>query len=237
MFTKISYFIMVPMVYLAFAWLVVGVAVRIAKILRAPVHPHKLTVFPARGPAGPAAVLEALAMPAIFRRNKPFWIFLVAFHAAFLVLIVSHLDLIEGIAILPEESPHMIGNGAVGAVLLAAVTFFLVRRFKAPVREFSVPADYLLLLLLFLLVMSGDIISWGNSWGPDGFVITKQDFGAYLKGLVRFTFEDPREKLYGSHYVVAVVHVLLANLFLMALPFSKVMHTFFAIPLNRLRRG
>jgi nitrate reductase gamma subunit len=237
MFDKISYFIMVPMVYLAFAWFLVGAAVRIVKILRAPAHPHKLTVFPAGGPPGPTAALEALAMPAIFRRDKPFWAFLIAFHAAFLVLIASHLDVIEGIAILPEESVHMIGNGAVGAVLLAAVLFFLVRRFKSPVREVSVPADYLLLLLLLLLVMSGDVISWGNSWGPDGFVITKQDFGAYMKGLVKLTFADPREILYGSHYVVAVVHVLLANLFLMALPFSKVMHTFFAVPLNRLRRG
>jgi nitrate reductase gamma subunit len=234
---KIFYFIMVPMVYLAFAWLVVGAIVRVVKILRAPPHPHKLTVFPARGPAGPAAALEALAMPAIFRRDKPFWFFLVAFHAAFLVLIVAHLDLFEGIAILPEESKHMIGNGAVGAVLLASIIYFLVRRFRTPTREISVPADFLLLLLLFLIVMSGDIISWGNSWGPDGFVITKQDFGAYLKGLAKLTFADPREILYGSHYVVAVVHVFLANVFLMVLPFSKVMHTFFAVPLNRLRRA
>jgi len=237
MIDRIFYFIMVPMVYLAFAWLIVGAIVRVAKILRAPPHPHKLTVFPANGPAGPAAALEAFAMPAIFRRNKPFWAFLIAFHAAFLVLIVSHVDLFEGIAILPEESKHMIGNGAVGAVLLVAIVFFLVRRFKSPTRDISVPADFLLLFLLFCIVMSGDIISWGNSWGPDGFVITKQDFGAYLKGLAQFTFADPREILYGSHYVVAVVHVLLANVFLMVLPFSKVMHTFFAVPLNRLRRA
>jgi nitrate reductase gamma subunit len=47
---------------------------------------------------------------------------------------------------------------------------------------------------------------------------------------------NPRSYFTGSHYVVIVVHVLLANLLLLALPFSKIMHAFFAVPLNALRR-
>jgi nitrate reductase gamma subunit len=60
--------------------------------------------------------------------------------------------------------------------------------------------------------------------------------GSYLSGLTKFTFEDPHNTLSGSHYAVVGTHVLLANLFLMVLPFSKIMHSFFAVPVNLLRR-
>ena len=69
-------------------------------------------------------------------------------------------------------------------MLTVSIVYFLLRRFRTPVRELSVPADYLLLFLLFCIFITGDVISWGNSWSPDGFVITKQDLGAYLSGLV-----------------------------------------------------
>jgi nitrate reductase gamma subunit len=100
-----------------------------------------------------------------------------------------------------------------------------------------VPSDYLLLFLLLCIVVSGGIISWGNSWSEDGFVMTKQDFGLYLDSLIRFSFADPRRFLSGSHYAVIGTHVLLANIFLFVLPFSKIMHVFFAVPMNKLRRG
>jgi nitrate reductase gamma subunit len=68
-------------------------------------------------------------------------------------------------------------------------------------------------------------------------VITKQDFGQYLDGLLKFSFADPHDVLSGSHYAIVATHVLLANLLLIVLPFSKIMHTFFAVPVNKLRRG
>jgi nitrate reductase gamma subunit len=116
------------------------------------------------------------------------------------------------------------------------VLYFLLRRLRAPVREFSVPADYLLLLLLLFLFLFGDMMSWGNSWSPHGFVMTKQDFSKYFDGLARFTFADPRAVLPGSHYHFAVIHVLLAEIFFVVLPFSKIMHTFLSLPVNALRR-
>ena len=91
-------------------------------------------------------------------------------------------------------------------------------------------SDYLLLLLLLFLFLFGDMMSWGNSWSAHGFVMTKQDFAKYFDGLVRFTFADPRAVLHGSHYHFAVIHVLLAEIFFVVLPFSKIMHTFFSVP-------
>lgn len=235
---KIFYFIMVPMVYLAFAWFVVGSMIRIAGILKSPSLPHTLRIFSEKETASPrlSALVDALTMPTI-RAHKPLlWFFLSVFHIGIALLILAHLDLIPQLRLTSTNSPHMIGNGAVGVALTVSLVYLLFRRFRAPVREFSVPSDYLLLFLLFCLFITGDVISWGNSWSPDGFVITKQDLGAYLSGLIRFTFEDPRNLLSGSHYAVVAMHVLLANLFLIILPFSKIMHSFFAIPLNTLRR-
>jgi nitrate reductase gamma subunit len=100
-----------------------------------------------------------------------------------------------------------------------------------------VPGDYLVLVLLLAAVITGDTISWGNSWSESGFVMTKADFGSYLDSLLKFTWADPRQFLSGSHYAVIGTHVLLANLFLIFLPFSKIMHFAFAVPLNKLRRG
>lgn len=237
MWDSIFYFITVPMVYLAFAWFIVGAVVRTVRALGRPRHPFTLKIFPDRDHPVPGAVGGALAMPTV-RRHKPrLWFFLMLFHIGLALLILAHLDLLPFINLMPTGSEHMIGWGAVGAAVTLSCLYFLFRRFKTPVRDISVPADYLLLFLLFAVFMSGDIISWGNSWNSEGFVITKQDFGAYLESLVLFTWEDPREILEGSHYVVMVVHVLLANLMLLILPFSKLMHAFTAIPLNAIRRG
>ncbi len=237
MVDAIFYFITVPMVYLAFAWCLLGIGYKVYQVTKAPAHPFTLKVFPDKDHPVPSAGWGALSMPTI-RRNKPLlWAALVLFHLGLLVLILAHLDLLPSINIYPEDSNSMIGNGAVGVVITIAVIYFLVRRFKSPVRQFSAPGDYLLLLLLFLAFLSGDIISWSNSWNSEGFVLTKQDFGAYLASLVSFTWEDPSEILTSPHYVVLVAHVLLANLLLMTLPFSKMMHGVFAAPLNKLRRG
>jgi nitrate reductase gamma subunit len=130
----------------------------------------------------------------------------------------------------------MLGRGFVGVGVTLPLFYFLFRRFKSPVREITVPADYLLLILILFLCLFGDMMSWGNSWTSSGFVMTKQDFSLYFKGLAQFTFADPRKVLPGSHYHFVVIHVLLANTFFLLLPFSKVMHAFLSMPINLLRR-
>jgi len=237
MLDKIYYFIMVPMVYLAVAWCVIGITMKIIKIVKAPKHPTTLKIFPETNRPLLAALWDALTLPTVREHRPTLWVFLMLFHIAFALLILGHLDLIPQLRIASPDSPHMIGHGAVGVILTVSVLYLLFRRFRSPVREVSVPSDYILLILLFCLFLTGDVISWANSWSESGFVITKQDFGAYLSGLVRFSFQNPGEVLSGGHYSVIAVHVLLANLFLILLPFSKIMHSFFALPLNALRRA
>ena len=80
-------------------------------------------------------------------------------------------------------------------------------------------------------------MSWSNSWGASGFVLEKSDFANYMKILISFSFADPYPVLESSHYFHVVIHIFLANIFLIVFPFTKFIHTFFAMILNRIRRG
>ena len=234
---KVEYLILVPMVYLAILFCLVMIVLRIIAIFRAPAQPYSLRLFPAAKNPGLAALADSFTMPQIRRQKPLFWVFLMAFHTAFLFLILGHLDILPQISLMPEDSKHMLGWGLVGVALTLPLFYFLFRRFRSPNREITVPADYLLLILIIFLSLFGDLMSWGNSWTANGFVMTKQDFALYFDGLLRFTFADPRLVLPGSHYHFVVLHVLLANLFFLVLPFSKVVvHAFFAMPINLLRR-
>lgn len=232
----IEYAIMVPMVYLALLFCLAMIIVRVVKIMRAPAAPYSLRLFPAKKNPGMAALADTFTMPQIRQRQPLFWVFLMVFHISFLLLILGHLDILPGLSLVPEDSKHMLGAGLVGVGVTAPLFYFLFRRFKTPNREITVPADYLLLILILFLALMGDMISWGNSWTPNGFIMTKQDFALYFDGLLRFTFADPRLVLHGSHYHFIVIHVLLANIFFLVLPFSKVLHAFLSMPINALRR-
>jgi nitrate reductase gamma subunit len=224
------------MVYLAILFCIVAIIMRIVSILRAPAQPYSLRIFPASKKPGLTALKDTFTMPQV-RKHKPlFWVFLMIFHISFLLLILGHLDILPGISMMPEESRHMLGYGLVGVGVTLPLFYFLFRRFRSPNREITVPADYLLLILILFLCLFGDLMSWGNSWTVNGFVMTKQDFAQYFSGLIHFTFADPRQVLPGSHYHFIVIHVLLANIFFIILPFSKVVHAFLAMPINLLRR-
>jgi nitrate reductase gamma subunit len=233
---KIDYVIMVPLVYVSVLALLAGITWRIAVILRSPPPPYPLRLYPAVHRPGLAALGDTFAMPQV-RKHKPlFWVFLMVYHVGFVLLILGHLDILPQVNLLPAGSRHMLGAGAVGIAVTLPLAYFLMRRLRSPQRDISVFSDYLLLLLLLFLFLFGDMMSWGNSWSARGFVMTKQDFAKYFDGLVRFTLADPRAVLPGSHYHFAVIHVFLAEVFFIVLPFSKIIHTFFSVPVNLLRR-
>lgn len=233
---RLEYGILVPMVYFAILFCLAGIVYRIVSIFRAPAQPFSLRIFPSSKKPGLSALADTFTMPQI-RKHKPvFWVFLMIFHISFLLLILGHLDILPQISIIPEASRHMLGAGLVGVGVTLPLFYFLFRRFASPNREITVPADYILLILIIFLALFGDLMSWGNSWTASGFVMTKADFAKYFDGLLRFTFDSPRAVLPGSHYHFVVIHVLLANLFFILLPFSKVVHAFFAMPINLLRR-
>ena len=233
---RIEYFIVVPMVYLSILFFLIAIIFRVLSIFRAPAQTYSLRTFPLAKKPGLAALKDTFTMPQVLKHNPTFWVFLMIFHLSFLLLFFGHLDILPNISLISESSRHMLGAGIVGVGVTVPLFYFLFRRFRSPNREITVPADYLLLILIIFLCLFGDLMSWGNSWTANGFVMTKLDFSKYFDGLVRFTFDNPRLVLPGSHYHFVVIHVLLANLFFIILPFSKVVHAFFAMPINLLRR-
>jgi nitrate reductase gamma subunit len=233
---KLDYVIMVPLVYAALAFFLVALVLRLVAILRSPGPPFQLAIYPAPRRPFLAALRDAFGMPQVMKRDPVFWCFLVIFHVGFLALILGHLDLFPDLRILPAESKHMLGGGVLGLMVTIPVFYFLGRRFMGETRKISTPGDYFLLLLLLFLFLFGDLMSWGNSWTAKGFVMTKKDFSQYFSSLAHFSFADPRSVLHGSHYHFIVIHVLLAELFLVVLPFTKVMHAFLSLPVLTLRR-
>lgn len=232
---KAEYAIMAPLVYAALAFFLVALVLRLVRILRSPGPAYQLAVYPAPRHPALAAFRDAFGMPQVLRRAPLFWFFLMMYHVGFLALILGHVDLFPALRIM-GASKHMLGAGLVGVMVTLPTFYFLGRRFRGENRKISTPGDYLLLLLLLFLFLFGDLMSWGNSWTASGFVMTKADFSRYFAILANFSFADPRTVLHGSHYHFIVIHVLLAELLLLVLPFTKVMHAFLALPVETLRR-
>ncbi len=227
---------MVPLVYAAILFFLIALVMRLVAVLRSPGPAYQLAVYPAPRHPRLAAFRDALGMPQVLRRAPVFWIFLMMYHLGFLLLILGHLDILPALRIVAAGSKHMLGAGVVGLLVTVPTFYFLGRRFIGENRKISTPGDYLLLLLLLFLFLFGDLMSWGNSWTANGFVMTKAAFSKYFEILAGWSFADPRTVLHGSHYHFIVIHVLLAELFLVVLPFTKVMHAFLALPVGVLRR-
>jgi nitrate reductase gamma subunit len=233
----VIYFILVPMVYISFAVFIFGTAIRLIKIFREPKNPAPLQVYPAKNPKWLWALHDTFLFPTV-RRHKPvLWVFLILFHAGLFLLIIGHLELFADIKIL-QVIPHEIflGQGYLGLLLAIALLYFLFRRFTSPVRDLSVPEDYYLLILLFLIVIFGSEMDWARRWyGYEE--LTVEEYREYLMSLLYLKPYLPDAVTDSGHSFMLVLHVFFANLFLLFFPFSQSMHSFLSLPVNKLRTG
>jgi [DsrC]-trisulfide reductase subunit M len=237
MVDKVIYFILVPMAYIAFAVFFIGTAVRLIKIFREPRHPTTLQIFPDKHPHWLWALHDTFLFPTV-RRHKPLlWVFLMLFHICLLLLIIGHIELFGEFQIF-QIIPHEIflGQGYIGLLLAISLLYFLFRRFASPVRDLSVPEDYYLLILLFLIVIFGSEMDWARRWyGYEE--LTGEEYQEYLLSLLYLKPYLPDAVTESGHSFMLVLHVFFANLFLLFFPFSQSMHSFLSLPMNKLRRG
>jgi len=233
----VYYIILIPMVYVAFAVFFFGTVLRLISLFRKPKNPSTLQIFPEKHPRWLFAVYDTFLLPTVRRHNPVLWVFLMLFHIAFLLVIIGHLELFGDFAIFQViDHQVFLGKGFVGLTLSICLLYFLFRRFLSPNRELSVPEDYYLLILLFLTAIFGSEMDWARRWYEyDGMVV--EDYREYLLSLIHFRPELPLNITMSGHSFMLLLHVFFANLFLMLFPFSKIMHSFLALPVNRLRRG
>ena len=230
-------FVLIYMVYFSFAVFLVGITLRLIKIFRKPKQATSLQIYPEKRAKWLWALYDTFLFPTV-RKNKPvLWFFLILFHACLLLLIIGHLELFREFRIF-QIIPHevFLGNGFLGLILCVTLLYFLFRRFLSPVRELSVPEDYYLLILLFLIVIFGSQMDWARRWYSYDELLVK-DYRTYLWSLSTLKPTLPYNVENSGHSFMLVLHVFFANLFLIFFPFSQSMHSFLSLPMNKLRRG
>jgi len=231
------YLILVPMVYFSVAVFIIGTGLRLVHIFKAPPHPTTLKIYPEKKGKFLGTVFDTLLFPTV-RRHKPvLWVVLMVFHLGLVLLFIGHLELIWDLPIF-QIIPHepFLGKGFLGLTLAVCLLFFLFRRFLSPVKELSVPEDYYLLILLFLIVIFGSEMDWARRiyFYEE---LTVEDYREYFISLLAFRPELPDNIIFSGHSFMLVLHTFLANLFLIFFPFSQSMHAFLSLPINKLRRG
>jgi nitrate reductase gamma subunit len=214
-----------------------GTTLRLITIFKASPHPSTLQIYPEKKTKWLGVFYDTFLFPSV-RKHKPvLWVFLLLFHLGLVLLLIGHLELIWDLGafqIIPHEP--FLGNGFVGLTLLVSLLFFLFRRFRSPVKELSVPEDYYLLILLFLIVLFGSQMDWARTWYDYG-ELTVEDYRDYLTSLIVLKPEIPYNATFSGHSFMLILHVLFANIFLIFFPFSQSMHSFLSLPINKLRRG
>jgi nitrate reductase gamma subunit len=190
-------------------------------------------------------ILEVCCFRSLFRNTRNFiqegkvtfqleiwlWLAALAFHYAFLTVIVRHLRLFT------EPVPALIklvetvdgffrfeiltdtvriglpGVYMSGLVLLAAVTFLFVRRIVIPhVKYISLPADFFPLFLIFGIAFSGILMRYFSKVN----ILAAKEL---TLGLVSFHPTIPK-----GIGAVFYVHLFFVSILLAYFPFSKLMH-------------
>jgi len=207
--------------YLAVLTFVVGMAYRFKVWFKTP-QPARMTLFPApQGSTAKAVLAEALFFPSLFKGDKLLWCASWVFHATLVLVFVGHVRVFTGLAdsimlavgMTPAtiDKVSVTSGVAAGVILLASAILLLARRLAfARVREISGVGDFVALLLLLGILVTGDLLRFGPHFD---LAQTRE----WAWSLLSFSPVVP-------HNPTFLVHALLALLLVAYIPFSKVLH-------------
>ncbi len=197
----------------AFLVLVIGLTKKIIQYSRVPA-PLKIPVTPAPLTKGGVAVRlakEAILFAALFRSNKWTWLFGWMFHMSLFLVLTIHLryfieDVPEWLVLLQP-----IGKYAAFTMFIGLAGLLVRRIFVARVKYISSPSDYLWLLMLMLIALTGMAMRFVTH---TDIIAVKQ----FALGLVVFNWQDlPAD-------FPLMVHLFLVAILMILLPFSKLLH-------------
>ncbi len=199
--------------YVATAVFVAGLAAKIARYTLVPA-PLKIPTTPA--PLTKAGVVfrmarEVVVFESLFKGNKPLWIFAALFHFGLLLVLIRHARYFMETVCAPVALLQPFG--LYGALLMMAGLFLLAaRRVVLPrIAYITGPSDWLLLVLLMLIGVSGGAM---KLFAHTDIIAVK----AFMLGLMHLEMRplpaDP----------VLAVHLGLVALLMIIFPFSKLLH-------------
>lgn len=212
--------------YLALMVFIAGMSYRIYVWTKLP--SPSITLFPSP-PTGAAnflnTVQEALFFKSLFQGDRTLWFFAWSFHAVLALIFLGHFRVfanVDGIffalGMTQEGIKAMSGGvgGAAGVLIMATLLLLLFRRVTlARVREITGPGDYLALLLLLAIIVTGNLMRFGT----DHFDLTLTR--NYFAGLASFSGVTEAAVLKNNLFLV---HMGLSLLLLICIPFSKLLH-------------
>lgn len=208
--------------YVTIAVFVVAMIYRIRVWIKTP-QPGAMTLSPA--PDGAAAtfwgvIKESLFFPSLFKGDKFLWVFAWIFHATLALIFIGHVRVFTDFprlwAALGINADRMsaISGGTAGVIILIFAVLLLVRRVAIlRVREITNYADILALLLVIAVLITGDAMRFGAHFDLE---ITRH----YFSNLATFSLTStalPANSMFTLHF-------LLAQVLIMFIPFSKVLH-------------
>jgi nitrate reductase gamma subunit len=192
-----------------------------------------MTLFPAPSTQRRNAINtlgEVLLFKSLFNGDRALWYFAWIFHAVLALILLGHLRLlanVDDVVLKPVfrisergiKAMSAYSGSAAGVVILVTLALLLVRRITLQrVREITGVADYLVLLLLGAVVVTGDVLRFGSEhFDPK----LTQD---YFAALVTFSLSDLAPVKSALQNDAFFVHFCLVLVLLMSIPFSKILH-------------
>ncbi len=199
--------------YLATIILVVGVGIKVYAYWQTPA-PLKIPTMPAPRTTGGMVFRlwrEVVLFESLFKSNKWIWIFGWAFHFGLLLVLLRHFRYFQEPVWFWVNWMQPFGIYA-GFVMVFGLLGLLIRRFVVErIRYISTPSDYLILLLLIMIGVSGLMMKYVSHTD----IIAVKEF---MLGLMMFDWQPmPTDTPF-------LVHITLVITLMIIFPISKLMH-------------
>jgi nitrate reductase gamma subunit len=226
------------LVYVAVAVFILGIAYRIYQWFRMKSSSVKLGMFPKpknRWARGIKLVKDSFLYPQVREVDVTMWFFVLLLHIGGIGAFVGHLRLFREFTpianALGEDGMAQFAlwsGGTIGIILLISVTYFILRRFKSPYKDLSIPEDYLLLVLILIILLFGNHLRFFGD-------VHVAEYREYIHSLLVFRPAFPEAIAESATKWVLVSHVLTANILLIYFPFSKLVHSIGTFTANLIR--
>lgn len=201
------------LLYIAVAVCFLGLAWKIADYARTPV-PLSIPVTPAPTTSTGVAlrmVREVVCFESLFKANRWLWLFGWTFHMSLLLVLIRHLR-----HFLPAHPDWLYLSEPIdrhaGLLMIASLAGLSARRwFIERIRHLSAPSDHLWLVLLLAIGLGGLAMR-------HLMLVDVADVRIFISGLLHFDIPPL------PAHPVLFIHLLLASVLLILLPFSKLLH-------------